>query len=158
MRIHFTKRYQWKQWLILSLVLLLAVPCLAADPGIYEGAWQTRDGILPITISISSDPQQVRVIINQQALVDVKASYVYGKSAVYPFLFLQAVEEASDAQSDYLMYEHAMYLIIGALQLEAGRPTGILRGFYEFSKVKNDHHGTVESTSYPVELVPVVLR
>jgi hypothetical protein len=155
MHVHFTKQCRWERWVGLSLILLWAVPCLAVDPGIYEGTWQARNGKLPMTITVSRVPQQVRVIINQQTLVAVEVSYVYGKSAAYPFLFLHAVEEAADAQSDYLMYEHALYLIIGALQPGTGRPTGILRGFYEFSKVKNDHHGTVETTSYPVELVPV---
>lgn len=156
MRNDFTKRDLRGIWFVLSFLLLLATPCLAVDPGIYEGTWQPRDGKLPIAIIISPDPQQVQIIINRQTLVDVEANYLYGKSAVYPFLFLHAVEEVGGAQSDYLMYEYALYLIIGALQPGTGRPTGILRGFYEFSKVKNDHHGTVESISYPVEFVPVV--
>lgn len=156
MRVHLIKRAQWGRWMVLSLILLWAVPCLAVDPGIYEGTWQARDGELSIVTIIASDPQQVQVIINQQTLSDVEVSYLYGKSAAYPFLFLHAVEEVGDAQSDYLMYDHALYLIIGALQPGTGRPTGSLRGFYEFSKVKNDHHGTVETISYPVEFVPVV--
>jgi len=127
------------------------------DPGIYEGVWRTENDGPQITLVIHQDPQQVEVSINQQPLGNVEVNYLYGQSAAYPFLFIHASEAAGSDHPDYSEYDHALYLIIGALEAGIGRASGLLRGFYEFSRVKNDHHGTVESASYPVELVPAPL-
>lgn len=146
-------RTPW-QWLgTLGLALLSALPCLAVDPGVYQGIWRTH-GIEPqVTLMIGQDPQQLQVVIGQYMLAEAEVSYLYAQSAVYPFLFVHASEEAGSADAEYVQYDHALYLIIGAVEPEIGRAYGMLRGFYEFSRVKNDHHGTVESVSYPLELM-----
>ena len=144
------------QWFGILMTVFFVFPCLAVDPGIYEGVWQTEGDGPAITLIIHRDPQQIEVTINQHRLIDVTVNYLYGPSAAYPFLFVHA-SEVTENDPNHIQYDHALYLIIGALEPGIGRASGLLRGFYEFSRVKNDHHGTVESVSYPVELAPAAL-
>jgi hypothetical protein len=153
MSIRMKNRCGRSVWLVVLLVLGWTTTSLALDPGIYAGVWQTQNAAMHITLRIGPDPAQAEITVNGQTLAHAQVEYLYGRSAVYPFLFVRVAEENPDPQAAYMLVEHALYLIIGGLG-EGGRPTGRLRGFYDYARVRNDHHGTVESVSYPVEFAP----
>ena len=122
--------------------------CLAVDPSVYWGSWISRAGTG--TIKLTIDKKITNLEIDGKSVKNIKTSFVYGDSAVYPFLFIHSSIPAGEKDSAYYSYEYSLYLIIGSSGKEE---LSIMRGFYDYSKVRNGHYGTVESRSLPVEFV-----
>lgn len=141
------------RWITLILALLcIGSKSFAVDKGIYWGVWKCEIKGLTLLLDIE---KEVKVRINGKELKDLEVSYMYGKNAAYPFLFISSTEEMQN-DPKYIMHEYSIYLIIGHYKKsQVKQPKMILRGFYEFSKVKNDHYGTVEDTLYPIELAKI---
>ncbi len=130
-----------------ALILVgLSNNCLAVDPSVYWGSWISRTS--NTTIKLAIDKETINLEIHGKTFRKPKTSFVYGDSAVYPFLFIHSSVPSDRKDSAYYSYEHSLYLIIGGSGKEE---LSIMRGFYEYSKVRNDHDGTIESMSLPVE-------
>lgn len=129
------------------LLAALSIPAVAVDKGVYDGEWATQSPALSLTIT----PQDARFTIDGKTYTDPTPEYFYGQLATFPFLYLHADEASSDPA--YAQNEHRLYLIIG--ENNSSTPTDprfSLRGYYDYAKVRSDHHGTVESQSYPIQM------
>lgn len=136
--------------LVLFAILLLGINqnALAVDPSIYMGRWETKTKELSMVLEIYDE---VIISIDNRNFDKQKPEYLYGKSAIFPFLFLR-VHLDLDSKTGYLYEDHEIYLIVGETE-EEGTMHGLkLRGFYEISRTKDDHYGSTVSKSYPIEL------
>lgn len=124
------------------LTTQLVSPAFAVDKGIYQGEWSTNSPALSLKIT----GQDASFTVDGKTYNDPTPEYFYGQQGVYPFLYLQADEASSDPA--YAQNEHRFYLIIG----ETAEDNLSLRGYYDYSRIRKDHHGTVESTSYPIQM------
>lgn len=140
------KMHAWSRSILRAAVCLslaqLASPAFAVDKGVYEGAWSTNSPALSLSIT----GQDATFTVDGKTFTDPTPEYFYGQQAVFPFLYLQADEASSDPA--YEQNEHRFYLIIG----ETGDNSMSLRGYYDYSRIRKDHHGTVESESYPIQM------
>jgi hypothetical protein len=131
----------------MTMLAMLATTAFAVDKGVYEGEWATQSPA--VTLKITG--QKASFAIDGKTYTDPTPEYFYGQLATFPFLYLHADEKSSD--SAYAQNEHRFYLIIGENGKDAkGEAKLGLRGYYDFSRVRKDHHGTVESESYPIQM------
>lgn len=120
----------------------LVSPAFAVDKSVYEGTWNTNSPTLSLTIT----NQGANFQVDGKTFTDSTPEYFYGQQGIFPFLYLQADETSNDPA--YEQNEHRFYLIIG----ETGDNKLSLRGYYDYSRIRKDHHGTVESESYPIQM------
>lgn len=140
------KSCTWNQsirWVAACLLTTqLISPAHAVDKGVYEGEWGTNAPALSLKIT----GQDASFTVDGKTYNDPTPEYFYGQQGVFPFLYLQADEPSSDPA--YAQDEHRLYLIIG----ETGEDALSLRGYYDHSRIRKDHHGTVESESHPIQM------
>lgn len=141
------QRIKSVQWACVCLLAALSTSVLAVDKGVYDGEWSAQSPALSLKITA----QDARFTIDGKTYTDPTPEYFYGQLATFPFLYLHADEASSDPA--YQQNEHRLYLIIGENGKDAkGEAKLSLRGYYDAAKIKADHHGTVESESYPIEM------
>lgn len=140
------KSHTWSQsmrWVVACLFATqLVSPAFAVDKGVYQGEWSTNAPSLSLKIT----GQDASFMVDGKTYTDPTPEYFYGQQGIYPFLYLQADEAANDPA--YEQNEHRLYLIIGETSTDALS----LRGYYDYSRIRKDHHGTVENTSYPIQM------
>jgi hypothetical protein len=135
------------RWACATILAMLATTAFAVDKGVYEGEWITQSPALALKIT----GQEAQFTIDGKTYTDPTPEYFYGQLATYPFLYLHTDETSSDPA--YAQNEHRFYLIIGEDGKDAKGEVKLgLRGYYDFSRVRKDHHGTVESESYPIQM------
>lgn len=128
------------------VVMISYSTCYAIDPSVYVGTWKTKGRHVKIvmTITITND---ITLEINGKTVDNLEYNYTYCESlTIYPFLCVYSEEDD---------VEHYIYLVIGANGKIDGDDLNILRGFYEFSKIIDQHYGETESVFYPIELIKV---
>ncbi len=121
-------------------------PAQAVDKGVYAGEWVSQEPAITLKINDHS----ASFTVNGKTYTDNTPEYFYGQLATYPFLYLQANEPASDPR--HVQNEHRLYLIIGEEDSGNGQTRLGLRGYYDFSQVGKDEHGTVDSESIPIQM------
>lgn len=121
-------------------------PAFAVDKGVYQGEWISQNPAITLKIGDHS----ASFTVNGKTYTDDTPEYFYGQLATYPFLYLQADEPASDPK--HVQNEHRLYLIIGEENADNGQTRLNLRGYYDFSQIGKDEHGTVDSESTPIQM------
>lgn len=142
-----TVRWARATWVAMFATAAFTTPALAVDKGVYEGEWAIQNPAMTLKIT----GQDARFTVDGKTYTDSTPEYFYGQLATFPFLYLEADEKSNDL--NYTQNEHRFYLIIGEDGKDAkGEAKLGLRGYYDFSRIRNDHHGTVESQSYPLQM------
>lgn len=127
---------------LLFIICFVSTNSYAIDPSIYYGKWKSNSSDIDIELNIENK-DKVLLTINNKKINDVEISFPYGKSAMFPFMFL--FSKNGDV-------EYSLYFTIGTNGPEIGN-LNIIRGFYIHSEIGKDQYGEISSKHYPIELL-----
>jgi hypothetical protein len=148
MNVDFKRKY----FVIGFFYFIISIFLFSTETRIYWGHWKSHQSSFNVELKFKKD-EMVEVKINQNPTINAKCEYVTGKTASFPFLYINWTEKVEEKEN--VFFEHSLYLIIGTKGKFIGvENLTIMKGFYESSKISNKEYNE-DFKLYPVELICV---